>query len=167
MSSVFQDVGQAIKAGDLRLYWIDVSRPGFLAREDLPPVELPPPCALPKAATPREETASSHLSLKAEIDQFHLEEEEEVQKGLLEILDSKGELDRAFVACSPKLIVARVDSNSEEDEEMDLNLKRGAKDLLTGRNKGSSTKEASKSQVLTNLPLPPLPNNLIWLAFQS
>ena len=105
--------------------------------------------------------------MEAKIDQFHIEEEKEVQEGLLEILDSKGELDRAFAVCSPKLIVSRVDSNSEEDEEMDLNLKRGLKDLLTRRNKGSSTKEASKSQVLTNLPLPPLPNNLIWLASQS
>ena len=145
MSSVFQDVGQAIKVGDLRLYWIDVSRPSFLAREDLPLVELPPPYALPKAATPREETASSRLSLEAEIDQFHLKEEGEVQEEPVEILDSKGKLDRASTARSPKLIVARVDPSFEEDKEMDLNLRRGLKDLLAGRNKGSSPKEVSKS----------------------
>ena len=87
-----------------------------------------------------------------------------MQEGLLEISNSVGELDRAFAACSPKLIVARVDSSSEEDEEMDLNLRRGPKDLFTGRNKGSSSKEASKSQVLANLPLPPpLPTTSVGL----
>ena len=41
----FQDVGQAIRAGNLRIHRIDVSRPGFLAWEDLPPVELPLQCS--------------------------------------------------------------------------------------------------------------------------
>ena len=102
----FQDVGQAIRAGDPRLRRIDVSRPRFLAREDLPLVELPLPHALPKAATPREETAFSHLSLEAEIDQFYLEEEGEVEEEPFEISDSMGELNRAFAAHSPKLIIA-------------------------------------------------------------
>ena len=79
-----------------------------------------------------------------------------MQEEPVEISDSEGELDKAFAACSPKLIVTRVDPNSEDDEEMDLNLRRGLKDLLTGRNKGSSSKEVSKSQVPANLPLPPL-----------
>ena len=39
---------------------------------------------------------------------------------------------------------------------MDLNQRRGLKDLLVGRNKGSSSKEVSISQVLANLP-PSLP----------
>jgi len=41
LSLIFQDVGQAIKAGDPRLNRIDVSKLGFLARRDLPPIELP------------------------------------------------------------------------------------------------------------------------------
>ena len=41
LSENFQDVGNVIRAGDPRLTWIDVSVPGFLAQEDLPPVELP------------------------------------------------------------------------------------------------------------------------------
>ena len=45
LSNAFQDVGQAIRAGDPRIHWIDVSRPGFLAREDLPSVELPFQCS--------------------------------------------------------------------------------------------------------------------------
>ena len=41
LSRIFQDAGQAIKASDSRLNYINVSKPGFLARRDLPPVELP------------------------------------------------------------------------------------------------------------------------------
>ena len=36
LSRIFQDTGQAIKAGNPRLNWIDVSKLGFLARRDLP-----------------------------------------------------------------------------------------------------------------------------------
>ena len=38
----FQEVGHAIRAGGPRLRRIDVSIPGFLAREDIVPVGLPP-----------------------------------------------------------------------------------------------------------------------------
>ena len=41
LSNQFQEVGHAIRVGDPRLAQIDVSVPSFLAREDLPPVELP------------------------------------------------------------------------------------------------------------------------------
>ena len=44
ISRKFQDVGQAIKATSSRLAYIDVSKPGFLARRDLPLVELPVQC---------------------------------------------------------------------------------------------------------------------------
>ena len=66
----FQDVGNAIKVGDPRLFRIDVSVPGFLTRKDFPLIELPFFRALPKAVAPREEIASSRLSLEKEIDQF-------------------------------------------------------------------------------------------------
>ena len=75
----FQDIGNAIEAGNPRLCRIDVSVLGFLAREDLPSVELPLHRALPRAAASREETNSSRLSLEEEIDQFRLEEENEEQ----------------------------------------------------------------------------------------
>jgi len=94
--------------------------------------------------TPREESASSRLSLEAEIDQFHLKEEREVQEKPVEISNFEGELNRAFAARPPKLIVTQVDPNSEEGEKMDLNPRRSLKDL-TGRNKRSSSKEVSKS----------------------
>ena len=38
---------------------------------------------------------------------------------------------------------------------MALNMRKFVKDLLTGRNKGSSSKEALKSQPLPTLPPPP------------
>ena len=68
LSNAFQDVGKAIRAGDPRIHWIDVSHPGFLAREDLLPIDYPLPLALATTAVPRERTASSRLSLEPEID---------------------------------------------------------------------------------------------------
>ena len=46
LSHIFQDVGQAIRAGDPRLARIDIFKLGFLARRDLLPVELPIQCVL-------------------------------------------------------------------------------------------------------------------------
>ena len=40
-SKVFQEIGHAIRAGDHRINRIDVSKPNFLAQDDLPPVKLP------------------------------------------------------------------------------------------------------------------------------
>ena len=68
-----------------------------------------------KVAAPREETASSHLSLETEIDQFFLEGEgEDQEEPMVQILDSEGELDRSSVARFPN-------DSSEEEEEMALN----------------------------------------------
>ena len=86
LSRIFQDVGQAIRVGSPRLARIDISKPGFLARMDLPPVpwlilQNPLPIALPLpqappivVAIPTEGVASSRLSLEEEIDEFHFEE---------------------------------------------------------------------------------------------
>ena len=76
LSRIFQDVGQAIRAESSRLARIDVSKPGFLARRDFPPITGPVPQNLPQAtlslpqtlpeaaAVPAEEIASSRLSLE-------------------------------------------------------------------------------------------------------
>ena len=85
ISDNFQEVGQAIKAGDPRLRRIDIFVPGFLAREDVVPVELPPILTLLEVAAPRKETASSCLSFNEEIDQFQLEEKGEVRADPVEI----------------------------------------------------------------------------------
>ena len=86
-SRTFQEIGHAIRAGDPLINRIDVSRPDFLTRDDLPPVRLPiqqipPSLIIPLQQVPLEalvaaekEIASSRLSLKEEIDQFHFMED--------------------------------------------------------------------------------------------
>ena len=133
-------MGHAIRAGDPRLHKIDISVPGFLTREDVVPVELPPTLALPEAAAPREEIASSRLLFEEENDQFKLEEEGEVRANLIEISNTKGELDRTSSVHTPCLILAQIDDSSEKEEEaMSLNPRKGLKDLLAGRTKGLSS----------------------------
>ena len=73
----------------------------------------------------------------------------------MEIADSEGALNRSSTVCSPRLIVAWVDSNSEEEQEMALNSRKGLKELLARKNKGSSSKDAPRSQPLLALPPPP------------
>ena len=117
-SNAFQEVGTAIKAANPRLAQIDMSLPDFLAQEDLPPIELPLQRVLLEAAVLREEIASSCLLLKVEINQFYFEEDsEERADPIIQLPDSKDELDKHFTAHSPRLIVAHVDPNSEEYEE--------------------------------------------------
>ena len=132
-------MGHIIRAIDPRLCMIDFSIPRFLAQKDVVPVELPPQLAIPEVAAPREEIASSRLSLEEEIDQFRLEEEREEQGDpVIHISDPEDEFDRTSVAKID-------DSFDEEEEEMAFNLRKFLKDLLMGRNKGSSSKEAPKS----------------------
>ena len=76
----FLDVGNSIRVNDYHLARIDVSRPGFLAPHDLPPVDHPIPQGIPLAAQPLqqvpfaqavvEEGAASSSSLEEEIDRF-------------------------------------------------------------------------------------------------
>ena len=85
ISRSFLDVGNSIRADDYRLACIDVSRPGFLAPHDLPPVNHPILQGIPFAAQPLqqvplgqaiiEEGAASSSSLEEEIDRFQFEEE--------------------------------------------------------------------------------------------
>ena len=49
-------------------------------------------------------------------------------------------------------------SSKDEEEEMALNQRKGLRDFMARRNKGSSSKQVPKSQVADNLPsllLPP------------
>ena len=79
ISRVFQEIGHTIRAGDPRINRINVSRPDFLARDDLPPVKLPihqiPPLVIPLQQVPFEVTVAaekeitfSRLSIEKEID---------------------------------------------------------------------------------------------------
>ena len=73
----------------------------------------------------------------------------------MEIPDSEGEFDRSSATRSPQLLIAKVDISSEEEDLMALNPRKGLKDLMVGQNKGSSSKEALKSQLPLTLPPPP------------
>ena len=85
ISRTFLDVGNSIIANDYRLARIDVSRPGFLAPHDLPPVDHHIPQGIPFAVQPfqqvplaqavAEEGTTSSSSLEEEIDRFQFEEE--------------------------------------------------------------------------------------------
>ena len=130
---VYQDINNAIRAGDPLLAHIDVSLPSFLALNNLPPVILPlqknpylivQPVhrVLPKAAEAREEIAFSNSSLEEEIDKFRFEEEETQGVRVIPISDAEGELDRHSSVQAPVLVVARPDNSLEEEEdEMALN----------------------------------------------
>ena len=64
----------------------------------------------------REESASSHHSLDAEIDQFHIEEEEGVPERPVELSDSETESDIFSTVHHPRLILVQPDTSSEEEE---------------------------------------------------
>ena len=82
----------------------------------------------------------------------------------VELSDSDTDLDRLSVAHSPRLLVARIDTSSDEEEEMALNPRRGLRDLVAGR-KGASSKDAPQTQLSPAPPLPSLPSPL-GLAFR-
>ena len=158
ISCIFQDVGQALRAGNPKLTRVDVSKTGFLVWRDLPPVVLPSRHIPQEVAAPREETASTHLSIEAEIDQFYLDKEGEAPDRLVEVSNFEVGFDRSSAVDFPRLVVSRIDTNEEEEEDISLNQRRSLRDLLAERNKGSSSKEAPKSQVPPILPpFPPLP----------
>ena len=103
ISKVFQEIGHAIRAVDPWINHIDVSRPDFLAWDDLPPVRLPihqipPPLVIPLQQVPleatviaEEEIASSRLSLEEEINQFRFMEDEGPFEKPVDISDSETE----------------------------------------------------------------------------
>ena len=154
LSTQFQDVGHTIRAGDPQLAQIDIFVPGFLTQEDLPLVELPLHRSPPKVVVPREETASSRLSLEAKIDQFHLEDEREEQgEQVVQVSDFEDKLDKVSGVLPSGLVIARInDSSKDEAKEMALNQRKGLKDLLVGRKKRSASKDAPRSQPLPALP---------------
>ena len=172
ISKIFQEIGHAIRAGDPQINRIDVSKPDFLARDDLPPFRLsihqiPPPLVIPLQQVPleatvavEEEITSSRLSLEEEIDQFCFVEDEGPFEKPVNILDSETESAK-FSSIHPKqFIITRIDLESEEEEgAMDPKKRPGLKGLLASRNKWGNSKEAPKTQPPVVLPLP-LPTNL-------
>ena len=128
LTRAFQAIGHAIRTGSPQLARIDVSKPKFLAREDLKPVvlpgvrDLPPAVHLPpddlEAVAPAEgEAESSRLSLEEDIDEFYFEEE--VNKApVVELSDPEGEQDRNSMAGAPIIIACSDDSSDEEADDM-------------------------------------------------
>ena len=145
LTRAFQAIGHAIRAGSPRLARIDVSKPKFLAREDLKPVVLPgvwdpppamqlPPDDLEAAASAEGEAESSRLSLEEEIDEFYFEEE--VDKApVVELSDPEGEQDRNSVAGAPIIIAFSDDSSNEEVGNM-AGKGKSLRELMSSRGKG-------------------------------
>ena len=119
------------------------------------PVELSSCRSLCEVAVLKEETALSRMSFEAEIDQFRLEEEGEVQEEpTIQVSDIEDEPNRLSGVCTPSLVIAHIDNSfeEEEEEEMALNKKKGLRELLTDKAKGSAPKDTPRSQPLPALP---------------
>ena len=161
ISRTFLDVGNSIRANDDRLARIDVSRPGFLAPHDLPPVDHPIPQGIHFPAQPLqqvpleqaivEEGAASSSSLEKEIDRFQFEEEAIV------ISEAKEEVDEYSCVQTPAQIVTYVGDSLDEEEAMTPKTGPSLKDLMKNRNKVPSPQEKKKSKLPVNPPPPPHP----------
>ena len=157
------DVGNSIRANDYRLARIDVSRPGFLAQHDLPPVDHPILQGIPLAAQPLqqvplgqaivEEGAASSSSLEEEIDKFQFEEEAIV------ISEAEEEVDEYSCVQTPAQIVTYIGDSSDEEEEMAPKTGPSLRELMKSRNKAPSPQDKNKSKLPMNPP-PPLPLQL-------
>ena len=122
ISRSFLDVGNSIRADDYRLARIDVSRPGFLAPYDLPPVDHPIPQGIPFVAQPLQqvplrqaiigEGVASSSSLEAEIDRFRFKEEAIV------ISEAEEGADEYSCVQAPAQIVTYIGDSSNEEEAM-------------------------------------------------
>ena len=137
-----------------------MSRPGFLAPHDLPPVDHPILQGIPLAAQPfqqvplrqavAEEGIASSSSLEEEIDKFRFEEEAIV------ISEAEEETDEYSCIQTLALIITYVeDSLDNEEEEMTPKTGQSSRELIKGRNKAPSPQEANKSKPPVNPPPPP------------
>ena len=167
ISKTFLDVGNSIRANDYRLARIDISRPGFLAPYDLPPVDHPIPQGVPLVAQPLqqvplgqaivEEGAASSSSLEEEIDKFQFEEEAIV------ISEAEEEADEYSCVQTPAQIVTYIGDSSDEEEEMAPKIGPSLRELMKSRNEAPSPQDKNKSKPLVNpFLLPPrLPADLM------
>ena len=160
ISRSFLDVDNSIRANDHRLARIDISRPGFLAPYDLPPVDHPIPQGIPFVAQRLqqvplgeaiiEEGIASFSSLEQEINRFKFEEEETILISEAE----EGADEHSCVQTSAQVITFIADT-SDEEEEMAPKTGPSLKELMKSRNKAPSPKDKNKSKPPANLPPPP------------
>ena len=161
ISRTFLDVGNSIRANDYHLAHIDVSRPGFLAPHDLPPVNHPIPQGIPFAVQPLqqvplgqaivEEGAASSSSLEEEINRFQFEEKAIV------ISKAEEEVDEYSCVQTPAQIITYIGDSSDEEEEMAPKTGPSLRELMKGRNKTPSPQDKNKSKPPVNPPPPPPP----------
>ena len=140
---------------------IDISRPGFLAPHDLPPVDHPIPQGIPFAAQPLQqvplgqaivgEGAASSSSLEEEIDRFQFEEESIV------ISEAEEGADEFSCVQTPAQIITYIGDSSDEEEAMARKTGPSLKELMKNRNKAPSPKDKNKSKPPINPPPPPPP----------
>ena len=161
----FLDVGNSIRVDDYRLARIDVSRPGFLAPHDLPPVDHPIPQGIPFVVQPLQqvslgqaiigEEAASSSSLEEEIDKFQFEKEA--------IVISEAEEGANEYSCvqTPAQIITYIGDSSDEEEAMAPKTGLSLKELMKNRNKASSPKDKNKSKPPINPPPPPPPPQIL------
>ena len=160
ISRTFLDINNSIKVNDYHLARIDVSKLGFLALHDLPPVDHLIPQGIPFAAQPLqqmplgqaivEEGAAYFSSLQEEIDRFQFEEEAIV------ISEAEEEADEYSCIQTPAQIITYVGDSSDEEEEMASKTGPSLKELMKGRNKAPSPQDKNKSKPPVNPP-PPSP----------
>ena len=160
ISRSFLDVGNSIQADDHRLACIDVSRPGFLALYDLPPVDHPIPQGIPFVVQPLQqvplgeaiigEGAASSSSLKHEIDRFKFEEEETIL-----ISEAEEGVDEHSCMQTSAQVITFIGDTSDEEEAKAPKTGPSLKELMKSRNKAPSPKDKNKSKPPTNPPPPP------------
>ena len=71
---------------------------------------------------------------------------------MFQVSDSEDEPNRFLGFCTLGLVIACIDESLEDEEEMALNKKKGLKELLMERNKGTS---GSQPLLASPPPLPP------------
>ena len=161
ISRSFLDVGNSIRADDYRSARIDISRPGFLAPHDLPPVDHPIPQEIPFATQPLQqvplgqaiigEGVASSSSLEDEIDRFQFEEE------VILILEAEEGADEHSCVQTPAQVVTYIGDTSDEEEAMAPKTGPSLRELMKNRNKAPSPQDKNKSKPPVNPPPPPPP----------
>ena len=88
-------------------------------------------------------------------------EDEGASKKLVDISDSETESVKLSSIHPKQLVIARINLESEKEEEaMDLKKRPSLKGLIASRNKGGTSKKAPKMQPPVVLPPPPPPTDL-------
>ena len=159
ISRSFLDVGNSIRADDYRLARINISRPGFLAPHDLPPVDHPIPQEIPFAAQPLQqvplgqaiigEGVASSSSLEDEIDRFQFEEE------VILISEAEEGADEHSCVQTPAQVVTYIGDTSDEEEAMAPKTGPSLRELMKNRNKVPSPQDKNKFKPPVNPPPAP------------